>query len=345
MRIGARAIGPGEPCYVIAEAGVNHNGDLELAKKLVSIAAEAGADAVKFQTFDADKLVTETAPKARYQLETTGEGSQHAMLKRLELNAQAHRELAKIATRAGIAFLSTPFDLQSADMLERLSVHAFKIGSGDLTNSPLLRHVASKGRPMVVSTGMADIEEVGEAVRVTKEAGCRDLALLHCVSDYPARAEDANLRAMATLADAFGVPTGFSDHTLGIEVPLAAVAMGATIIEKHFTMDRDLPGPDHRASLEPGELRALVRGIRLVEAARGSGRKVPTPRERELATVARRSIVARVGIPKGSILSLDQLDYRRPGAGLPPTKVQAIVGRRTRVEIAPGSMITEEMLT
>ena len=294
IHIDSRKIGWGEPVFIIAEAGVNHNGDLQTAEKMVDVAAEAGADAVKFQTFRADEVVSEAAPKARYQIENTGEGgSQLEMLKRLELSPDAHRKLIERCHARGIMFLSTPFDFPSADLLERLSVPAYKVPSGEITNWPFLEHIASKGKPIILSTGMSDLNEVEQAVKVLRAAGCSELLILHATSSYPATAASSNLRAMQTLSDFFHTPIGLSDHTIGIEVALAATALGACILEKHFTLDRSLPGPDHKASLEPAELRSLVRGIRAVESALGDGRKQPTPSEEDVRRVARRSIVAR----------------------------------------------------
>ena len=268
VRIGERPVGVGHPCFVIAEAGVNHNGSLDMALKLVDAAVEAKADAVKFQTFRAERLLTPEAPKAAYQIENSDRTeTQFEMLQRLELDEAAHRTLMDHCRRRGLAFLSSPFEQGSADFLETLGVPAFKIPSGEVTNLPFLCHVARKGIPLILSTGMATLEEVEVAVAAIRSSGCRQLVLLHCVSAYPASPSDANLRAMATLARTFGTPVGYSDHTLGIEVALAAVAMGAAVIEKHFTLDRTMPGPDHQASSEPGELALLVSGIRKVESA------------------------------------------------------------------------------
>ncbi|MEA2031577.1 MAG: N-acetylneuraminate synthase, partial [candidate division Zixibacteria bacterium] len=249
--------------FIIAEAGVNHNGNLELAKQLVDIAAKAGADAVKFQTFKAEKVVTPDSPKADYQLQATEESeSQYEMLRKLELSHEQHVELMSYCRKQKIIFMSTPFDRESADFLYELSVPVFKIGSGEITNLPFLEYVSGKGKPVILSTGMSYLSEVDEAVKVVRKAGCERFVLLHCVSNYPAAAQDVNLQAMHTMATAFQVPVGYSDHTLGIEVSMAAVALGACVIEKHFTIDRTLLGPDHQASLEPDELSAMVKGIR-----------------------------------------------------------------------------------
>src|SRR5215203_3588177 len=326
VKIGNKSIGPQLPVFVIAEAGVNHNGDLQMARALIDVAVEAGADAVKFQTFNADLLATSDAPKAEYQLQTTGDDeSQLEMLRRLELSPDTHRELQSHCHERGIIFLSTPFDESAVDLLDELGVPAFKISSGDLTNSPLLEHVAGKGKPVILSTGMSELSELIEAVSVLNNAGCENPVLLHCVSNYPASAAEVNLRAMQTMRSAFDVPVGFSDHTEGIDVALAAVALGACVIEKHFTMDRTLPGPDHRASLEPAELRDLVRSIRRVETALGNGRKVPTVSELETAKVARRSLVAARDIPAGATLERDMVVMRRPGTGMSPAMLNTLL--------------------
>ena len=337
IQIGARVIGPDRPCFVIAEAGVNHDGGLEKAVRLVEVAVEAGADAVKFQTFKAERLVTASAAKADYQVRATGSSEPQAqMLRRLELADDDHRELMRQCDRHGILFLSTPFDDGSVDLLADLGVEAFKIASGDVTNFPLLIHIASKGKPVILSTGMSSLGEVEAAVRTLEQAGTRELALLHCVSNYPAEPGDANLRAMETMARAFRVPVGYSDHTLGIEVTLAAVALGACVVEKHFTLDRTLPGPDHHMSLEPDELATLVHGIRTVEAALGDGRKVAAASEARTAAVARRSLVARCDIPKGTVLTEDQVVIQRPASGLPPSMLSQLCSRRLRVDRRAG---------
>lgn len=345
IRLSGRTIGYGHPCFVVAEAGVNHNGDPRLAKRLVDVAVEARADAVKFQTFRAERLVTPLAPKADYQLETTGASeSQFEMLHRLELSHEAHRELVSYCRQRGIFFMSTPFDEESADFLYELPVEVFKIPSGEITNLSFLAHVARKGRPMIVSTGMSSLSEVEKAVCTIKNSGNLDLVLLQCVSNYPADPADANLRAMQTMATEFNVPVGYSDHTPGIEVALAAVALGACVIEKHFTLDRTLLGPDHRFSLEPNELTALVRGIRIVEASLGHGRKEPAASEANIAVVVRRSLVAARDIRAGVTLTDEMIAIRRPGTGLPPAMRSRLVGRTVRISIPVGTLITWEML-
>ena len=343
--VAGRKVGAGQPCFIIAEAGVNHNGESEMARRLIDVAVRAGADAVKFQTFKAERLVTRDAPKAEYQSQTTDPGETHFdMIRRLEMSPQMHVELIEYCREQGILFLSSPFDEESADLLDELGVAAFKIPSGEITNLGYLAHIASKGKPMIVSSGMSCLGEVEAAVRAIQEAGNRDYVLLHCVSNYPADPADVNLRAMHTMATAFGAPVGYSDHTLGIEVPMAAVALGACVIEKHFTLDRNLPGPDHRASLEPDELATMVRGIRIVEESLGHGRKEPAPSEAETAAVARKSLVAAQDIPFGTTLAKEMIAVMRPGTGLPPAMRTYLVGLSTRTSIARGELFTLEML-
>lgn len=340
IEIAGRKVGDGHPCFVIAEAGVNHNGDLSMARRLIDVAAGCGADAVKFQTFKAEKIATSSAPKAQYQQETTDKTeSQLDMLKRLELSADAFQELYKYCKSKTILFLSTPFDEESADLLDELGVAAFKIPSGEITNLPFLTHLARKGKPIILSTGMSWLGEVETAVRTLTEAANPNIALLHCVSNYPAEPHDANLRAMRTLSDAFAVPVGFSDHTMGIEVALAAVALGARVIEKHFTLDRALPGPDHQASLEPQELKALIQGIRTVETALGDGRKVPRAAELNTAAVARKSLVAACDIPANTTLTKEHITVKRPGNGLTPFLIPHLLGRLTRSAIAKDTVL------
>jgi N-acetylneuraminate synthase/N,N'-diacetyllegionaminate synthase len=345
LTIAGRRIGSGAPCFVIAEAGVNHNGSIDKAIALVDAAAASGADAVKFQTFSADRLASADAPKARYQMEGTPEAeSQRDMLRRLELDEAAHRILMTRAAERRILFLSSPFDEESADLLERLRVAAFKIPSGELTNHRFLEHVACKRLPMIVSTGMATLAEVEEAVAVIRRSGAPDFALLHCVSAYPAPPEDANLRAMATLAGACGVPAGWSDHTPGTEIAIAAVALGAAIVEKHLTLDRTLPGPDHAASLEPDDFGVMVAAIRNVAAALGDGIKRPTRAEEDVAAVARKSLVARRDLPVGHVLEITDLGACRPGTGLAPALLPELVGRTLSRTVREGEMLSREAL-
>lgn len=345
IRITGRTIGDAAPCFVIAEAGVNHNGSLALARRLVDAAKRSGADAIKFQTFHAEQVVAPGAPKAAYQKRTTGaRESQLEMGRKLQLPFAAFRKLAAYSRKRGILFLSTPFDHPSIDFLVSLRVPLLKVPSGELTNLPLLEHVARTGKPVIMSTGMADLKEVATAVRLLRRAGNRRLVLLHCVSNYPARAASVNLRAMHAMRAAFGVPVGYSDHTLGIEVALAAVALGACVIEKHLTLDRAMPGPDHKASLEPAEFGRMVRGLRAIEAAFGDGRKRRMPEEEDVARVARRSLVAARDIPAGARLRRHDVAILRPGTGLPPALHARLVGRRAGRKIPAGTLFTREML-
>ncbi len=345
IRIGSRDVGPGAPCFVIAEAGVNHNGDVARAKHLIDVAAESGADAVKFQTFLSHKLTSAAAPKAAYQRVTTSaDESQLEMVRRLELPFEAFRELREHARAKDILFLSTPFDTESVDFLVSLDLPALKVPSGELTNMPFLEHLARTGKPLIVSTGMADLDEVEIAVQVVRKAGGNDIVLLHCVSNYPASAASVNLRAVGAMEAKFQVPVGYSDHTLGLEIALAAAALGACVIEKHFTLSRDLPGPDHKASLEPAELKALVAGIRNVQSALGDGVKQPAEEERDTRAAARRSLVAARDLAPGTVLERDAITILRPGTGLPPSQFQNVIGRKTRVAIAAGTPLTADML-
>lgn len=342
--IGGRKVGAGHPCFLMAEAGVNHNGDIRLARQLVDVAAAAGVDAVKFQTFIAESLISPVAEKADYQRATTGAGeSQLDLVKKLELSFDSFRDLYAYCRRKKVMFLSTPFDEASVDFLDELGVMAFKISSGEVTNLPFLAYVARKGKPVILSTGMSTLGEVEAAVQTVQAEGSTQLMLLHCVSNYPAAPENVNLRAMRTLSAAFGVPVGYSDHTLGNEVALAAVARGACLIEKHFTLDRKLPGPDHQASSEPAELRALVEGVRKVEASLGDGLKKPADSERGIADVARRSVVAACDMAIGTVVTADMLVNKRPGNGLPPVMRTYLLGRSTRVAIRAGELVRLDM--
>jgi N,N'-diacetyllegionaminate synthase len=340
FEINEHKIGPGHPAFVIAEAGVNHNGQLPLAKQLVDIAVDAGADAVKFQTFRAAQLASPTATKANYQKQTTAPGeSQLEMLRQLELSEHAFRELQNHCRSRGIIFLSTAFDEQSVDFLASLDVPAFKIPSGEITNSPLLQDVAAKGKPVILSTGMATLAEIDEAIRCLTQAGAPQIALLHCVSEYPAHVSKMNLRAMATLSDCFGRPVGLSDHSLGIEVPIAAVALGASIIEKHFTSDKSLLGPDHSASLDSAELKMLVTAIRNVEVTLGDGVKQPTSEELRNAAVVRRSLVAAVDLEAGTSLEHFMVAFKRPGTGISVQILPYLIGRKLRRRVLAGAML------
>lgn len=335
----------GRPCFVVAEAGVNHNGNVELAKQLVHACVQCGADAVKFQTFQARKLVANRTPKAKYQIKNTElEESQLEMLSRLELTAAEYEEIARYADAMGILFMSTPFDCESVDLLDRLGVPVFKVSSGDLTYVPLLRHLASKGKPIILSTGMSSLEEVQVAVDVLSSAGSKEFALLQCVSEYPAPPDETNLRAMLWMRERFRCPVGYSDHTAGLEVAVAAVALGAQIVEKHLTLDRNLPGPDHRASLEPAEFGELVRQIRVVESALGDGVKKEAPSESETRRLVRRSIVAATEIVQGAYITEDLIECRRPENGIPALYYDSLLGRRAKKRFVPGDLLTWEGL-
>jgi len=315
---------------IIAEAGVNHNGSIAVAKKMIVAAAEAGVDLVKFQTFTAETLLIETAEKANYQKNLTEKNeSQFEMIKKLELDYAAHKELIKYCGKKNIQFLSTPFDHDSIDLLADLNIPFYKIPSGDITNLPYLRHVGRMGKPIVMSTGMSTLEEVQVAMDVILDAGIKkdDVTILHCNTEYPTSMQDVNLRAMITMRDKLGVKVGYSDHTLGIEVPIAAVSLGASVIEKHFTLDRSLSGPDHAASLEPNELKKMVSAIRNIEIAMGSGVKKSTESEIKNIPVARKSIVAKKLIKKGERFTEANLAVKRPGSGITPMNWDVYIGK------------------
>lgn len=314
--------------FIIAEAGVNHNGDIGLAKQLIDAAAESGADAVKFQTFISEKIVSRSAGKANYQKETTdSDESQIDMLRRLELRFQDFRELKRYCEQKGIMFLSTAFDICSADFLYDLGLPLFKIPSGEITNYPLLKTIGQFKKRVIMSTGMSELKDIEAAVNVLKEQGTSDIILLHCNTQYPTPFSDVNLRAMNELKKHFGLPVGYSDHTKGIEVPIAAAALGAVVIEKHFTLDNNMEGPDHKASLEPDELAKMVASIRNIETALGSGIKTVTDSERENIAAARKSIVAAMHINKGEVLTDQNLTVKRPGTGISPMRWTELIGR------------------
>lgn len=329
--------------FIIAEAGVNHNGSLELAKNLVDVAVEAGADAVKFQTFKADKLVSKGAQKANYQKQTTSaEESQHEMIKKLELDEAAHRELMHYCKEKQILFLSTPFDHDSIELLKNFGMLIFKIPSGEITNLPYLRHIGGIGKEVILSTGMSDLGEIEDALDVLVQSGVakEKITVLHATTEYPCPMVEVNLRAMQTIRAAFTVKVGYSDHTQGIAVPIAAVAMGACVIEKHFTLDRSMEGPDHKASLEPDELKSMVQAIRLVERALGDGIKKPTKSELRNIKVARKSIVADRPIRKGEKLTESNLAIKRPGTGLDPMRWDEVIGTEAIRDFQPDETIT-----
>ena len=315
---------------IIAEAGVNHNGSLDLAKELVASAASTGADLIKFQSFITSKSISKQAPKAEYQRLTTGiDDSQHEMVRKLELSRSDHEALVEECSRYGIGFFSTAFDTESFDMLVELGLNQVKIPSGELTNLPLLRYMTRLGMPVILSTGMATLGEIEAALEVIEQNGTpRDhVTILHCTTEYPAPMEDVNLRAILSMQSAFGVKVGYSDHTRGIEVPIAAVAMGASIIEKHFTLDRRLPGPDHQASLEPLEFKAMVDAIRNIEVALGNGIKRPSTSELKNKSIARKSLVAIQTIRAGELFSIHNIGAKRPGTGISPMRWDEIIGR------------------
>lgn len=315
--------------FIIAEAGVNHNGDIKLAEQLVKEAAKAGADAVKFQTFCTDHLVTKSADKAAYQkVNTAYSESQFEMLKSLELSENDFLFLNNVCKQNHVEFMSTPFDESSVDILERTGVKRYKISSGDITNKRLLQYVAGTGKPVILSTGMSDLEEIEEAVAWIRETGNNAITLLHCTSSYPARFEDVNMSAIQKMKNYFKIPTGYSDHTEGLEIPVMAVSLGASVIEKHITISKKLPGPDHRASLDIDEFEQMVRCIRNVEKAFGSGIKRPVENESNTRDVARKSIVVTRDLPRGYILQPGDLDIKRPGTGIPPKYLDSLYNKK-----------------
>ncbi len=328
---------------IIAEAGVNHNGDLDLACQLVDVAAQAGADLVKFQTFNADRLVTRSAGKASYQAAATGaDENQYEMLKRLELSETHHRALIAHCASRGIGFFSTGFDIPAVKLLVGFGANRFKVPSGEITNLPYLRYIGGLGKPVILSTGMATLGEIEAALAALRAAGTRseDLTVLHCSTDYPTPARDVNLRAMLSIGQAFGVKVGYSDHTNGIEVAIAAVALGACVIEKHFTISRSLPGPDHKASLEPAELAAMVRAIRNIELALGDGIKQPSANEEKNRPIARKSLVAACTIRAGEPFTAENLAIKRPGTGISPMAWDAYIGRPSPRDYAADELLT-----
>lgn len=323
---------------IIAEAGVNHNGDMEVAKQLIDAAVEAGVDYVKFQTFVASKLVSKAAQKADYQIENTGEKneSQLEMLKKLELSEADHYLLIDYCKQKHINFLSTAFDLDSLDFLKKLGLKLFKIPSGEITNLPYIEKVARLAEEVILSTGMSTMEEIEDAITVIRQTSAAKITVLHCNTEYPTPYSDVNLLAMNKIKEQFGVEIGYSDHTLGIEVPVAAVALGATVIEKHFTLDKTLPGPDHAASLEPAELKNMVSAIRNIEQALGAAVKAPSPSELKNIKIARKSIHLAVDKNKGEIISFNDLEMLRPGDGLSPMKMNDVIGKILKQDLPAG---------
>src|SRR3989344_2351397 len=339
VKIGNKFIGENQPVFIIAEAGVNHNGSLAMAKKLVDAAKAAGADAIKFQTFKSEDLVTQGAGMAKYQEKNTGKKeSQLSMLKKLELKNQDFIALKKYCDKKNIMFLSTAHKKDAVDFLNPL-MPAFKIASGDLTNVPFLQAVAKNKKPMIVSTGMADMKEIQEAVATIIKAGNQKIIVLHCTTNYPCPLKEVNLKAMITMKKKFGLPVGYSDHTEGIWVSVMAAAMGATALEKHFTLDKSLPGPDHKASLEPKGLQEMVDKVREVEKILGSGIKKPTASEKNIALVARKSIVAKKDILKGQKVTGNMLTVKRPGSGIEPKYLNKIIGKYAKEDIKKESLV------
>jgi N,N'-diacetyllegionaminate synthase len=338
FKIGNKIIDSFSPTYIIAEVGVNHNGEVLLAKKLIDVAADSGADAVKFQTFKSEKLVSKNAVKAEYQVENTkSQESQLEMLKKLELRFEDFRELKEYCDEKGIEFLSTPFDDESAAFLHEIGVHAYKIGSGDLTNLPFLEKLSQYNIPILLSTGMANLGEIEEALAVMKE---NEVCVLHCTSNYPAPYDEVNLNAVRTIQNAFGRIVGYSDHTEGNTISFAAVAVGAKVIEKHFTLDRDLPGPDHKASIMPHELKELVDGIRSIEASMGDGIKRCMPSEINTKEVARKSLVAANDLVEGDVISENQIVIKRPGTGIEPKYMPRLIGKKIKRNISADQTLT-----
>lgn len=326
--------------FIIAEAGVNHNGNMETARKLIDVAVAAGADAVKFQTFKAENTVCRNACKADYQLETTNQDeSQLEMLKKLELTAQMHEQLIDYCGQKEIMFLSTAFDRESLCYLMELGLPVIKIPSGEITNYPLLREAGKAKKKIILSSGMSTLNEVKDAVQVLREYGSDDITVLHCNTEYPTPYSDVNLQAMLTLREELGIPVGYSDHTRGIEIPIAAAALGATVIEKHFTLDRNMEGPDHKASLEPDELRAMIRAIRNMESALGSGKKEPSESEKKNIAIVRKSIVAKCDIEVGGLFTEENLATKRPGTGISPMRWNQVVGQRAKRKFIADELI------
>jgi N-acetylneuraminate synthase len=345
IKIGNKIVGEGHPVFIIAEAGVNHNGRLDLAKKLIDVAAKAGVDAVKFQTFNPAKLIIRGVPQAQYQKKNMGNlKDQYQMLDKLKLAREFHPKLKRYSESRGLIFLSTPFSMDDAEFLHQLGLPAFKVGSSDTNNLPYLKKIAKYGKPIILSTGMSDMEEVKLSARTIKSAGNKNIIILQCTTNYPTPFNEANLRVIETIRNELGYLTGYSDHTLGIEVPIAAVALGAVIIEKHFTLDREMSGPDHKTSLEPSELCKMVSSIRNIEKALGSGKKEPFKSELKIAKVAKKSIVAKVMIKRGQIIKEEMLDYKRPGTGISPMLSNKVIGMEAKKDFAPDELLKFKFL-
>jgi len=344
INVGKKRIGEENRCFIIAEAGVNHNGSLSMAKKLVNVAFEAGADAVKFQTFRSEELVTNNAGMAEYQEKNTKrKEAQIKMLKRLELKYDDFIELKRYCDKKGILFLATPHSESAIDFLEKL-VPLYKVASGDLNNLPLLKKIAQKKKPIIISSGMADMDEIVQALKVIKEVGNNQVILLHCTTNYPCPFQEVNMKAMATMQKKFKCLVGYSDHTEGIIVPILAVAYEAAVIEKHFTLDKNLPGPDHKASLTPKELKEMVEAVRNAQSALGNSIKKPTESEKKIKKVARKSIIARIAIKKGTTILEGMLSIKRPGTGIEPKYLSQIVGRTARKNIKRDEMLKRNQI-
>jgi N-acetylneuraminate synthase len=344
IEIGGRVIGEDSPVFIIGEAGVNHNGDIQLAKKLVDAAISAGVDGVKFQTFKTEDLTTRHAEMAEYQVDNIGKSSsQFEMIRKLELDYDAFNELQRYCSRKGILFLSTPHTSDAMRFLDSI-VPAFKIGSGDLTNLPFLEELADLRKPIILSTGMSTLEEVRDAVTTILGRGNEDLALLHCVTNYPAVMEDMNLRAIETLRNEFKLLVGFSDHSTGFAASIAAVSLGAVILEKHFTLDRTLPGPDHKASLDPVQLKEYVKTVRETQISLGNGIKKPAPCEIPIKDVARKSLIASRDIDSDTVLEEAMISIKRPGSGISPRFLSELIGKRTKVDIKNDTLFSWDML-
>ena len=336
-------IGDGEKTFIIAEIGVNHNGDINLAKKMVKEAAKSGVNAVKFQTFIAKDMITKNTKKAKYQEKNSKTSLQMEMIEKLQLSKEDFFKISQYAKSKNVLFLSSPFDIKSVDLLENLDVPGFKVGSGELNNFELLEYIESKDKPIILSTGMSTLEEIQETFDFITNKD--KLIILHCITGYPSKFEDANLKFINTLKEKFDVPIGFSDHSPGIELAIAAVGLGACVIEKHFTLDKTLDGPDHQASLEPREFKAMVDAIRNVEIAMGDGKRKMAESELEIRDVARKSIVAACDIPKGSTLNHRMLAIKRPGTGIEPKYIKSLIDKKTKVEIKKDDLIKFEFLT
>ncbi len=340
-----RIISEASPVFIIAEAGVNQNGHLNMARELIEKAAACGADCIKFQTFSAERIATKSAPKAKYQLGTTDKTeSQLDMLKKIELSPEHHMELKKFAEKSNMIFMSTPFNFEDIDLLESINVSAYKIGSGQIVEHPFLRRIAETGKPVLLSTGMSDLDEIAEALKTIREAGNEQVILLQCTTDYPSRIEDANLRVIPAFRSAFNTLTGYSDHTVGEEAAISSVALGARVIEKHFTLDRNLPGPDHSSSITPDELKSLIDKIHRAESSLGSTEKAPTEIEKENAIGVRRSIVASRNIKNGEIINEYNITFKRPATGLSPRLYDDIIGKKAARDILSDEILQMDMV-